>query len=182
MNQNVFGIILFSLIVGTAIFASEYFVTLPTPLPVYEKPFTVTNSGNSCGKRVYQAAKYGKTDLKIKQAVFNLRTKQLDTSLEIQRFDSETQNTGVTFHFYVKDGITTRYLASDTVHLKPNFDQNNKAIQEITSSYFWLDNLKSHKNLYVIAEPSQNSFKTDAESIPRFNESGASSVLLIRGI
>src|SRR5687768_1254323 len=131
MNQNVFGVMLFSLIVGSAIFISEYFVPLPSPMPVYEKPVTVKNTEYSCKKQsrtVTSQPVVSTVQVKIIQAELNQRTNQLTTDFLIKRDHPQTETSSVALHFFVKDGRSTQYLATEMVRLKPNFDESGKAL------------------------------------------------------
>jgi hypothetical protein len=181
MNQNIFGVILFSFIVGTAIFVSEFFVKLPSPPSVDNEQPIIYQSKNRCGKTVYQSPIVSSlAKIKIKQSVLNLNTNQLNTSLEIERERPSVENIGVSYYFFVKDGKSTRFLSSETVTVKPDFNTHNKANELIISSYSWLDELNSKDNLYVIVEPSANGFRPSS-SIPRFDDSMATPVLLMKG-
>lgn len=175
MKQNIFGIVLFSVIVGTAVFVSESFVTLPTPPAVEEKPI-VFESRNRCGKTSYQK---GTAKVKLSQAVLNPKTGQLFTSLALEKENTSADYIGLTYHFYVKEGVKNQYLASETVAIRPVFDINNRANHEITSSYSWLDSLATKNNIYVIAVSGGNGFGKH-NSIPRFDETLATPVLLMK--
>lgn len=178
MKQNFFGIVLFSMIVGTAIFISESFVILPTPPAVEEKPL-VFESKNRCGKSVYQSNANGFAKVRLNQAVLNPKTGQLFTGLTLEKQNVSTEHIGLTYHFYTKDGLTNQYLASETVAIRPVFDINNRATHEITSSYSWLDKMASKNNIYVIAVSGSNVFGKH-NPIPRFDESLAVPVLLMK--
>lgn len=178
MKQNVFGVVLFSIIIGTAIIVSEFFVTLPTPPAVYEKP--IYEGKTSCRKVVYNSPSTQVAKVQVNQAILNSKTKQLNTSLTVERSDFSTETVGLTYHFFVKDGKTTRFLASETVGIKPDFNTGNKVNHEVLSSYSWLDNLDSQSNLYLLAE-SGNPFSPELKSIPRFDEFNATPILLMKG-
>ncbi len=179
MNQNVFGVILFSFIVGTAIFVSEFFVTLPTPPPVYERP--VYESRTSCRKNmVTQTVPAEIASIKVRQAVLNAETGKLYTDFLVKRESPQTQTVGVALHFFVKDGRGTRYLATETVALSPEFNYDEKANNSVVSSYQWLDDLQRRDNLYVVAE-SSIPFQKSKNLEPKFDEANAVPVLLMKG-
>jgi len=175
MKQNVFGVILFSIIVGTAVIVGEFFVVLPTPPAIEEKPL-VFESKSRCGK----TSRNGFGKIKLTQAVLNPQTNQLFTSLLVERPHSSADYMGLTYHFYTKVGAETRYLASETVAIRPDFNSNEKVAHEITSSYEWLDSLATKNNIYVMATPGGNGF-AKSQSIPRFDELNATPVLLMKG-
>lgn len=174
MKQNIFGAILFSVIVGTAVYVSRPTIILPTPPAVEERP--VYESRNSC-RRV---ANNQLPKIKITQAVLNPRTNQLNTSLAIERQYPSNAHFGVTYHFFAKDGAENRYLASETFGVQPNFDSGNRTTHEILSSYNWLDDLDAKNNLYLIAVTTNEGFAKN-NSIPRFDEFNAVPVLLMKG-
>lgn len=176
MKQNIFGAILFSVIVGTAVYISASLVTLPNP---WEVKRNFSNREISC-EMPEPVTKRELAKVKVNQAVLNPKTNQLNTSLTVERFNSSTGHLGVTYHFFVKEGAATQYLSSETVVIEPNFNEENKANHEIISSYNWLDNFDTKNNLYVIAESSYNGFSRRS-SIPRFDESIAAPVLLMNG-
>lgn len=174
MKQNIFGVILFSIIVGTAVIVSEFFVVLPIPPAIEEKPL-VFESKSRGGKT--HRNDFGK--IKLTQAVLNPKTNQLFTSLMIERPNSSADYMGLTYHFYTKEGAETRYLASETVAIRPDFNSKEQANHEITPSYAWLDSLVSKNNIYVMAIPESNCF-SKSQSIPRFDELNATPVLLMK--
>jgi hypothetical protein len=179
MKQNIFGAILFTTIVGTAVFVSASLVKLPSPPPIQEMPIQPKNvyeSRNSCSKRSYKNV----SKITVNQAVLNPRTDKLHTNLTIERKFSGNSHIGVTYHFFVKEGAETRFVASETVAIQPNFDAGNKAFHEVLSSYNWLDKIDSKSNLYLIASTDNDGF-AKANSIPRFDESNAVPVLLMKG-
>lgn len=176
MNKHIFGFILFSLIVGTSAFIYGFFFTpLATiqPVSVFE---VRTEKRKSCRKETYSRVERGEVTAKVVQAVFNSNTNQLDMDLFLERKNSSTDNVAVRLHFFVKDGAKTRYLATEKVDLTPDFNLDDKATHSITSSYEWLDNLKSRENLYVVPQTIGN---TEREFTPVFDEAKATSVIIL---
>lgn len=179
MNQNVFGVILFSFIVGIAIFISEFFIALPTPPAVYERP--VYESRTSCRKKVdTQAIPAEISSIKVWQAVLNAETGKLYTDFSVKKGNFRDESIGVALHFFVKDGRGTRYLATETVALSPEFNYDGKADHSVLSSYQWLDDLQRRDNLYVVAE-SSIPFQKSKNLEPKFDEANAVPVLLMKG-
>lgn len=181
MNQNVFGAILFGLIVGASIFVSEFLVTLPTLPAVYERPATTAKNHYSCSRQsrvVYQNAPE-LASVKVTQAYLNQRTNQLNTDFLIKRENPQTDYVGISLHFFVKNGRTTQYLATETINVKPDFDADGKANHDVLSSFQWLDDLENRDNLYVIAESSVN-FRQSKNPEPKFDGTNATPVLLMK--
>lgn len=184
MNQNVFGVILFSLIVGTAVFVSVYFVPLPVPPAVVEKTFnTITvDKKYSCSKQsrrtVYQPPQYGLANVKVIQAVFNQETKQLNTEFRIKRLSNETEGVRIALHFFVKNGKNTTYQATETITLRPDFANTGTADHAVVSSFKWLNDMQPQDNLYVIAE-STVSFNQSKSLEPVFEAAKAQSVTVM---
>lgn len=183
MNQNVVGVILFSVIVGIAIFVSEYFAPIPAPLPVYERPVTVDNK-YSCSHRsrtvINQSIPVGVADIKVVQAVLNPQANVFNAEFLIKKENPRTEAVGIALHFFVKNGRTTQYLATETITVVPDFDSRGNATDDVTASFKWLNNFEQRNNLYVIAEPSSN-YNKSKDLEPIFDESKATSVLLDKG-
>ncbi len=183
MNQNVFGVILFSFIVGLSVLVSAYLVPLPTPPPVYERPVTVKNT-HSCASQsrtvINQTTPAGLATVKITQAVLNQRTNQLNTEFSVKRENQPTKEVGVALHFFVKNGRTTQYLATETIIVRPDFEADDAANHDILSSFQWLDDLNRRDNLYVMPELSQN-FRLNKSLEPKFESAHATPVLLMKG-
>ena len=178
MKQNIFGVILFSIIVGTAVYVSQSTVILPKLPAVEERP--IYESRTSCRKVVVQAPANNLAKIKVTQAVLNPRTNQLNTSILLEKINSSNGHIGVTYHFFTKEGTATRYLASETVGIQPSFNSENRATHEIMSSYDWLDNFDAKNNLYLIPSTDNDGF-SKSKSIPRFDELNAVPVLLMKG-
>jgi hypothetical protein len=182
MNQNVFGMILFTFIVGTAIFVSEFFVKLPTPPAVFERPATVNKYSCSHQRRtvyVSETTPVGNASIKVTQAVLNQQTNQLTTDFSIKRETPNTSAVGIALHFFVKNGVTTKYWATETITVTPDFDENGKAIDDVSKSFKWIGDLNLGDNLYVMAEPSLN-FNRSRSIKPTFDATNATPVLLKR--
>ena len=182
MNQNVFGVILFSLIVGTAIFVSEYFAPIPPPPSVYKYPVTVTEK-YSCSHRSRETFIQNDSsnfEVKIQQAVLNPRSNLFSANFLLKRENSEAEVNRVSIHFFVKDNAKTEYLATETMPLRANFTDQNTAIVVLRAPYKWLNTLKGEENVYVIAEPAAN-FNNSKSPEPKFDETKAIPVLLDKG-
>jgi hypothetical protein len=101
----------------------------------------------------------------VKQAVLNLKTKKI--TWEMAKSDL---NTPIVLHFFVVDENGAEYLAS----------KNAPSGDEITTSYRWLNNLKSYDNLYVMADiiDSKSAILSSTEL---FDPAKATAVLLNSG-
>ncbi len=180
MNKHIFGFILFSLIVGiSAIIYGFFFSPLTAIQPVYvfeNQP----EKRKSCRKEKYTRFESKEFSAKVTQAVFNQRTNQLDMELLLEHMDNQAQF--VELYFFVKDGVKTRYLATEKVVITPEYNGKGEMIQNITESYEWLENLKPHEeNLYVISETIGNYAIRDRNSTPKFDKAKATSVITLSG-
>lgn len=180
MKQHITGFILFNLIVGASVVVAALFYSVPNADSV-RAPEAPTNYVKTTCWRSRKMRKNEDLNAKVVQAVFNENTNQLDMNLSLNSRDTASGFVSVEFDFFVKDGNQTRYLASETLHyLKPEFNLDGKATQSIISSYQWLDDLKSHENLYVVPRTGSNA-ENENNSAPRFDESNATSVIVING-
>ncbi len=173
MKKHIFGLAFFSFIVGaTAIIYSMFnFVNVEE---VFVSPQTSTRA-TSCWKMKRESRESKFASPIIKQAVFDLKTKQLNWELATPKTDS---NLKIALHFFVKDDKTgARYINSALVPVSSNPEGTING----TSSFQWLDNLQSYENLYVIAEYiSLDKFKSKSYQ-PKFDAGKAASVLLYSG-
>lgn len=179
MTKHVAGFILFSFIVSVSSIIAFIFAEIPQPDKVLEFNVPRVASKTRCFKSSY-SVENSKASVKVVQAVFNERTKQLDTNLFINRESPSTKTVSVVLHFFTKDIKGARYLASEKVWLEPEFNIEDKALQGITSSFLWLDNLTPRGNLYVIADttnPQANYKKYQ----PIFDESKATAIISLKG-
>lgn len=176
MNKHIFGFILFSLIVGTSAIIYGFFVAPFVPIQPIQVFENQPEKRKSCRKEIYSRVESGKVNAKVVQAVFNQNTNQLDMDLFLERKNNSTDNVAVWLEFFVKEGAKTRYLATEKVNLTPDFNLDDKATHSITSSYEWLDNLKSRENLYVVPQTFGN---TQRGFTPVFDEAKATSVIIL---
>lgn len=181
MTKHIAGFILFSFIVGVSGVIAFVFGELPQPEKTNVLNVPRFESRTRCSKRSYEYFDTSKTSVKVVQAVFNERTKLLDTDLVIEREDSSTQSVIVTLQFFAKDSKGARYLASENYYFKPDFGNRNVAILATPSRlYQWLDNLTSQETLYVIAETASNK-DGYSKNQPVFDEHKAVSVISLKG-
>jgi hypothetical protein len=168
MKKHFLGFALFSFIVGTAAVVYAMFnvvnveeVTVPN--------YSTYSPTKSCWKMKRQPRESYVGSPTIKQAIFNLRTRQLRWEISAPETDSK-----IALHFFIKGENGTRYINSV---LAPTYGYEYGTIKA-TSSYLWLDNLESYENLYVTAEPvSTNAYKNNNFQ-PKFDQSKATAVLV----
>jgi len=173
MKKHVSGIMLFALIVGTAVFVSAVFNEVPQSKQEFK--FSYEISKRSCWKNLNQTSDNGKVSVKIVQAALNEKTGQVYTDFFIERETPSTQSVRVTLNFVSieekKYGNREGVVRKESVILTPDFNVDNKATVSMVSSYKWLDDMKSPKNLYVSADYS-NGYKNgvsqniNSETIP----------------
>ncbi len=182
MTKHIAGFILFSFIVGVSGVLAFIFAEIPkVEIAVEESYVPRYESKTRCYKKNYDNYENSNASVKVVQAVFNERTKLLDTNLFIKREDSSIQSVSFALHFFVKDRKGVRYLASENYYLKPDFNSWDEASQAIPSrSYQWLDDLTSQENLYVIADTASN--KTNYKKYqPTFDENKATAIISLKG-
>jgi len=171
MKKHIIGFTLFSIIVGTAAFIYAMFNVVNVE-EVFAPAYTPTYQRNSCWKmkRDFKESNVGSPV--IRQAVLDLKTKQLNWELATPQ-----PNSKIALHFFIKDESGTRYINSA---LAPESGFENGVVKA-TSSYLWLDNLDSYENLYVIAEITSRSDYKNKNNQPKFDQAKATSVLLYSG-
>jgi hypothetical protein len=98
---------------------------------------------NSCWKMKQASKGTSVSKLAVKQAVFDLQTKQFNWELTVPDIDEP-----VALHFFSNDEKGARYITSERIHSK--FSHNG--FLKFSNSYVWLNKRKSFENLYVIAQ------------------------------
>ncbi len=175
MNRHIFGFILFSLIVGvSAIIYNFFFAPLAAIQPVY------VFENQTQPRNYFHSEKFkrpGKTNAEVVQAVFDQNTSQMDVDLFLDRKNNSMDEVAVRLDFFVKDGIKTRFLASEEI-LLPQFDFDNESTESVTLSYEWLNDLESVENLYVVPQTIRNA-DSYSETTPRFDKANAMPVTVV---
>ena len=182
MNQNVYGMFLFSAIVGAAVFIDMFAVALPEPpaiesTTVYTRRAIVTDRG--CFKDYKKKPKRPKKPkFEVTQVVFNTNTKKRTTQLKWDNADSTatTISEPLVFHFFQKTSAGFEYLNSDKLFL-PLEIEIDSGTSEILSSYSWLDSRSNYNNLYLMIETDNQPFSNRNEEIS-FDEAKAEPILL----
>ena len=168
MKKHFFGFALFSFIVGTAAVVYAMFNVVSVEEVTVRNYSTYSPTKSYC-KMKRELRESNVDSPTIKQAILNLKTKQLKWELA-----APENNSKIALHFFIKDESGTRYL--DSV-LAPAYGHEYGTIRA-TSSYLWLDNLESYENLYVTAEPISTSAYKNKNFQPKFDQSKATAVLI----
>ncbi len=171
MKKHIIGFTLFSIIVGTAAFIYTMFNVVKVE-EVFTPAYSPTYQRNSCWKMKRDLKESNVSFLIVRQAVFDLKTKQLNWELTAPQINSK-----IALHFFVKDKNETRYINSV---LAPGLSYEN-GVMKATSSYEWLDNLDSYENLYVMPEYTTREKFENKNVLPKFVAGKATSVLLYSG-
>lgn len=180
MNKNSFGVLLFGLIVGASVLISEFFVTLPMPLPVYEGPSGFDDKYSCTHQNREDFAKRGTAtefSINVSRGFYDQKKSELGLEFTIKSQNPEDRILSIAVHFFTVNGRTTEYLATETILVEPEFDNKGLADQEISSSFKWLNDLERHDDLYIIVEPG-NRFRMSKNREPAFELSKATPVLV----
>jgi hypothetical protein len=154
MKKHIFGIALFVTIVGISGIAYSVFIQEKTIICLFPvNPVKHEDHEIRSGQPL------------VKQVVLDLKTKQINLE-----FSDNKLKTRIALHFYTVDSNGSRYLNTEYA----------RTSSDTTSSYFWLNGLKSYENLYVIADEYPNTHR-GTSSVPGFDMSKATPVLLDSG-
>lgn len=162
MKKHILGLAIFSFIVGAAAIVYAVFNVPETLLASQVIPVLVVPHNDSMEKptscwNMRRGSKESNLDQPvIKQAIFNLKTKQFSWELAAPNADLP-----IALHLFVKDEKGTRFVDSFLA----------------VDSFEWADELDSYANLYVIAERAPTS-KFDKKHPPKFDANKATAVLL----
>ncbi len=182
MKKHIVGIVIFSFIVGVTAIIASFFVKMPTiPAldPVFESTDYIYRGDRDCKrkkKRRHRKSVDQSVSLKVTQALFDARSKRLDTQFAIERSSENTETVNVVLQFFVYDEFGVQHIANEFISLNPNFDMGDVAVSKNTSSFKWLNNLESRENLYVMARAINGSLHHN-NSVD-FDPSEATAVLL----
>ena len=169
MKKHIFGFALFSFIVGTTgfIYAMLSIVNIEeVKVPSHSQTYSPTKS---CWKMKRETSRANLNSPLVKQATFNLASKQLRWELAASEV-----NTPIALNFFIKGVNGTRYVNSTFV---PTIAFRDGSVNA-TSSYEWLNNLDSYENLYVIAEPIGQGKRGYKNFSREFDASKATAVLV----
>jgi len=165
MKKHIFGLAVFSFIVGAAAIAFAVF-NVPETIRVAEvAPVVVvpqndsSHKPTSCWNMRRTSKESNLENLIVRQAVFNLKTKEFSWELAAPKADLP-----IALHLFVKDEKGTRYVDGFLA----------------VDSFEWVDELESYENLYVIAERAPQS-KFDKKNHPKFDADKATAVSLDYG-
>lgn len=144
MNRNLWGFALFTLIFGTTVLVFNSFKVVDTDAVSAPVDYTNYARKTSCWRMKRQSVERDFGNPLIKQAMFNLDSKQLKWELDTARTE-----TPIALNFFIGDENGIRYLNSSLV---PTSAFGNGLI-EARSSFGWLNKIKYDDNLYVVAQP-----------------------------
>lgn len=183
MKKHIIGLTLFSVIVSAAAIVYAVF-NVPKIVSIAPMHYIVAERTHCKMKR---AANRSAVDSPaVTQAVFNLKTKQLNWEFTAPSSDADSKisidfsdaSSKIALHFFVKNKNGTRYLNSV---LTPGLAASENDVIKASGSYEWLDNLDSYENLYVTAEYTTWEKFQDKAVQPKFDSEKATSVLLYSG-
>jgi hypothetical protein len=165
MKKHIFGLAVFSFIVGAAAIAYAVFnvpktIGVADVIPVSVVPQNYSTGGMTSCWNMRRGAKESNFDEPIiKQAVFNLKTKEFSWQLASPNVDLP-----IALHLFVKDEKGTRYVDGFLA----------------VDSFEWANAPESFANLYVIAERAPQ-MKFDKKNPPKFDANKAIAVSLDYG-
>ena len=145
MKKHIFGLAIFSFIVGTAAVFAVVFSYVPT-IPIIgeaEEPAMQSETFNWCRQDA---------EVKVSQALINKNNQKLDLSFLVKREDVSVEPIEVILWFYAQDNKKIRYLTHKVIAIKSNYSSSNIADYLATISYEKLGDLKPNENLYVLSE------------------------------
>ncbi len=170
MKKHITGLALFGFIVSATTVVYTLF-KMPEIVPVYEvvsTPRYVPAERTHCKFR----SNSNQFSLEIKQAVYNVRTKQFNWELNASQPKSK-----IALHFFIKDAKGTHYL--NTI-FAPEAGFENGVIKAASSSRR-LDNLQAYENIYVIAEYIFGDEFSDNNYQPKFDAAKATAITIDYG-
>lgn len=170
MKKHIIGLAFFSFIVSAAAVIYAIF-NIPQITPVYEivsTPQYIPAERTHCKLR----SRANRFSLEIKQAVYDVRTRQFNWELTASPSTSR-----IALHFFIRDANGTRYLNSI---FAPQASFENGAIKAASSSR-WLDRLESYENTYVIPEYTSGNEFDDKNYQPNFDAARAMPVTIYYG-
>lgn len=179
-KQHFIGLIIFSLIVGTAVVVKSFFIEMPEINSVTVSEFKTESyhSKNNCRKKRKKPRKPKKpkpASIILDQAVFVFgEENKLELDLSLANTVKEpNQTANVALHFFVSDKYSTRHLKTEYISV---FFNDGFAEKEL-SNLKWLNNLQSKNDLFVISE-SVDDLSDDRIYSPVFNKLKAKPILL----
>jgi uncharacterized protein YxeA len=152
MKKHILGFVIFSLIIGSAVFVSAMFYKRAV-----KKEYVYEVSERSCWREVKRETKNNPAPVKIVQAVFNSKTKQFDVDFSTL----PTQNVEV-YLIYKKQNDMDNWEAgykmeSLTLMSFPNYKTTQSLILP------WIKDLKSTDSMYVSIKSSNEKDSFDSK-------------------
>lgn len=140
MKKHIFGLAVFSFIVGAAAFVYGLF-SFSEVTPFYEEvsvPQYVPAERTHCKMK-----KSNYDSIEVKQAVFDWKTKRF-----YWQIDMATVNEPIDLMFFTKGNQGIHFINGERVGNAVSSD----GVLRFSSSYDWQDKISSLENLYVIAQ------------------------------
>ena len=180
MKKHFTGIALFIFIVGISGFVASLFVEIPKT-EVFEITEIVPRymSKKKCSKK-YTKSDNHSVSVKINQAVYDEKTKLLYTDYSVKSISLDSVS--INLHFFIKTANKIQYLTTEETSLKLIFQDGGSSSGSENLSVKLLNDLSSHENIYVIAEPfiANGGASGGVRNIPVFNKSKATAVLVAK--
>lgn len=175
MRKHIFGIAIFSLIVGSAVLSSLLFITPPDVSSVVIRD-GYANKRTSCFTKFRTTSdktapqSYDSSSLKIKQAVLNWGNKGIDWEIYVPESDAS-----VALHLFAKSSQGVRYVGTEVVPLRVS---SYNRIIKYNTVYISLNNLGINENLYAVPEFISYDDAQAKNFSPKFSENSATPVMI----
>lgn len=176
MKKHIFGIAIFSLIVGSAVLLSLLFVTPPDLASIVLKDNYVTKKETSCfvikQKPLEKTSRqvYDSSGIKIRQAILNWHNKGIDWEISVPKTDAS-----VALHLFAKGSKGFRHVATEVVPLKTS---SQNLMVKYSTMYISLNDFTPDENLYVVPELISAEDARMKNFYPKFSEESATPVIV----
>lgn len=155
MKKHIIGFALFSFIVSTAVVVSvsisvskEFERTRSLCL------LQITPQTPAAFEQEARTGKIADDSPIVNQAVFSLKTKQINMELLFNAGAKPQQSVPLVLNFFRKDGRNAKFLARVKTSASHNsfYYAQGETAARFVGSFDWLDNLQKYDNLYVTVE------------------------------
>lgn len=170
MRKHIFGIAIFTLIVGSAVLISSLFVAVPKPNFVVVEDNQINTTKTSCFKMKRKPQVYDSSGIKIKQAVLNWNSKVIDWEI----YEPET-GASVVLHLFAKGSQGVRYIATEVMPIGSS--AHNRTVKYSTV-YISLNHFSLDENLYAVPELISVDDAQTKNFFPKFSEDSAAPVMI----
>ena len=152
MKNHFIGLLIFSFIISVSAFVAFWFAPLPQIAPVVSFDAPRYEGHGGCRRHRPREFSGDVATVKITQAVFDGQTGKLVTDFAVHRADSRMENVNIVLHFFVKDGLRTKYLTSQNIWIEPVFDEDGDGTLRYSLFNKLFNSAADYENLYVIPE------------------------------